>query len=133
MARKPETELVFGDGAYLFRLKLKQIEELQAKCDAGPPEIMRRLMTNTWRIHDVREVIRLGLIGGGATPPRALELVKQYVDDEPIAPNVLIALSVMQARLFPFEDEPLGDASKKKTAEETTAASPSPESSVLRH
>lgn len=130
MARSPETILQFADGEYLFRLNLKQVEELQEKCDAGPSEVLRRLMSDTWRVADVRETIRLGLIGGGLAPAAALTMVRRYVDDCALAPNVIVAIVVMQSRLYPFEDEPLGKAAPAAASAEPTPAetdaSPSP-------
>lgn len=133
MARAPEIALAFGDGAgdqeegqYLFRLNLKQVEELQEKCDAGPPAIMQRLLSNTWRVADIRETLRLGLIGGGLEPAKALKLVQRYVDDEAFAPNALLAISVLQSRLFPFEDDPPGKALAAGTHAQTGASTSPP-------
>lgn len=57
--------LPFADGAYAFALFAGQIRELEEKADAGPMEIYRRLLTGSWRMVDVVETIRLGLVGGG--------------------------------------------------------------------
>lgn len=56
--------LPFADGVYAFRLGFGQVVELQTLTDAGPLEIYRRLLSGEWRFADVRETIRLGLIGG---------------------------------------------------------------------
>lgn len=56
--------LPFADGVYAFRLGFGQVVELQTLTDAGPLEIYRRLLSGEWRFADVREVIRLALIGG---------------------------------------------------------------------
>lgn len=127
MARQPEIFLAFADGKgggedgkYKFRLNLKQIEELQACCDAGPPVILDRLMRNAWNIEDIRDTIRLGLVGGGLDPSKAVDLVRRYVDDCAYGPNVLVATFTLQARLFPFEDEPLKKSPDAETATATT-------------
>lgn len=91
----------FGDGVYAFALFAGQLEELEEKADAGPMEIYRRLLSGNWRTVDVRETIRLSLLGGGEgwvgatlaedgeaeggapvkmTPPLAMRLVSRYVD-----------------------------------------------------
>jgi hypothetical protein len=133
MARAPEVALAFGDGAgdqdegqYLFRLNLKQVEELQEKCDAGPPAIMQRLMSHTWLLADIRETLRLGLIGGGLEPAKALKLVQRYVDEEAYAPNALLAIAVLQSRLFPFEDDPPGKAPAAGTPVQTDGSTSPP-------
>jgi hypothetical protein len=90
MAAQPnisaEVELTWADGTYLFALKLKQIEELQRLCNAGLGEIAQRLLVERrWRVSDIVETIRLGLIGGGMPAVRARELVDTYVDGHPLA------------------------------------------------
>ncbi len=55
--------LAFANGKYPFRLGGGEIRELQRVCDAGPMEIHRRLLSGTWRIDDVTETLRQGLLG----------------------------------------------------------------------
>lgn len=80
MSSDGSVSLAWADGDYRFRLPIGQLRELQDKCGAGPQEIYSRLMDGTWRVDDLRETIRLGLIGGGVDPVRALALVRNYVD-----------------------------------------------------
>lgn len=121
-----------GDGKYPFRLAISQLEELQEKCDAGPQQIMRRLSDGTWRTYDVRETIRIGLIGGGMEPAKALSLTKRYVDERPLAENVVTAQFVIMAAVVGVPDEPLGkaDGAEDQTSETVNeaASSPSPPS-----
>lgn len=139
MSRSGKLELAWGDGAgaggdghYPFRLAISQLEELQEKCDAGPQQIMRRLSDGTWRTYDVRETIRLGLIGGGLEPAKALSLTKRYVDERPLAENVMTAQLVIMAAVVGVPDEPLGktDGAEDQTSEteNQAASSPSPPS-----
>jgi hypothetical protein len=81
-----EIELKWGDGTYLFALKLKQIEELQRLCGAGLGEIAQRMLVERrWYAGDIVETIRLGLVGGGLPAVRARELIETYVDGHPLA------------------------------------------------
>lgn len=57
--------LPFADGVYAFALKWGRLQELQEKTDCGPLELYTRLLSGRWRMQDVRETIRLGLIQGG--------------------------------------------------------------------
>lgn len=57
--------LPFADGAYAFALLAGQLRELEEKADCGPYELYRRLLSGAWRMSDVSETIRLGLICGG--------------------------------------------------------------------
>ena len=73
---KAEVSLTWGDGEYLFALKIAEIEELQKACDAGFGEIAARVFGNLFYIRDVYEIIRLGLIGGGMAPVTAKQKVR---------------------------------------------------------
>lgn len=120
--------LQWADGTYIFRIAIGQLRELQEKCDAGPLEMYRRMIIGNWRLDDVRETIRLGLIGGGGVPPAAaLKLVERYVDARPLLESVEIARVILGVVLLPIEDDPL---KKDEPAGETSSprSSPSPDS-----
>lgn len=114
----------FGDGTYTFRFSLGELEELQEKTDAGPFVLLRRLFDSSWRVADVRETIRLGLVGGGLEPLKALSLVRRYVDDRPAwIDNAAFAQGILVAALAgaPEEDAGKDDAPE---AEEDPPSSP---------
>ncbi len=99
----------FGDGTYTFRLAWGQLSGLQESCDAGPYVIRDRLYTGTWRLNDIRETIRYGLIGGGLTPIAALNLVREYVEGRPPIENLPLALAVLSAGLMGAPEEKVGE------------------------
>jgi hypothetical protein len=108
-----------------FKLGIGQLRELQEKTNSGPPEVFYRLGNHTWRVDDIRETIRLGLIGGGhVTPADALVKVVRYVDNRPLMENAEIALSIIGAALLgdPM-DQP--EAGKEQTEKTNGSASPS--------
>lgn len=124
--------LVWADGEHPFRLKLGQIVELQEKCDAGPHMIYMRVENGMWRVNDLRETIRLGLIGGGMKPDQATKLVRTYVDERPLLESRETALAILGAALVGPEGL---SAKKDQAAGENpepveTAASPSPPSTA---
>ena len=81
MASNGEVELTWGDGQHKFNIaKIKSALELEEKCDAGVAEIFQRIRDSHWQINDVRETLRIGLIGGGATPDKALRLINRYCE-----------------------------------------------------
>lgn len=71
----------FGDGSHQFRLAMGQLEELQEKTGVGPFVLLTRFQSQEWRIQDVSNTIRLGLVGGGMEPIAALNLTRRYVED----------------------------------------------------
>lgn len=114
-------ELDWADGTHVFNVApLGQILELQDKCDAGPAEIADRLRNGKWRANDVRETLRLGLIGGGMDPVNALTLVRRYVDERPWKENVHVALVVMLAALVGVPGDEVGKKPADQTETETT-------------
>lgn len=114
-------EMEWADGTYPFCLPLAQIEELQTLCDAGPAVISGRLESATWRTGDIYHTLRLGLIGGGMEPVRALRLCKLYVLDRPWLENVLPAHAVIRAVLVGKPDETVGKSPADGAASDPAA------------
>lgn len=108
MARSAKITTVWGDGPHDFRLAIGELEELDEKTQSGPLALLTRLNDGTWHICDVRETLRIGLIGGGLPAAKAHALVKRYVDDVPDwLTNATIASAVIMAALSGFDDEPI--------------------------
>jgi len=111
-----QVELEWGDGPHIFNIaKHAQVFELEDKCRCGVAEIYDRIQNGRWKIDDIRETIRLGLIGGGMKPLDALSLVKRYFDDRPWAESINIALVILMAAMVGVP----GDQIKKEEAEQT--------------
>lgn len=124
MSRSAKVTLTWGDGEHIFRLRIGELVELQEKCDAGPAFILERLATARWKVQDIRETIRLGLIGGGLTPTKSLGLVQRYVDARPLQENINHAYVIIAAAVVGHEDEQLGKAEGEP---ETNLSPTSPE------
>lgn len=88
--------------------QVKHVLALEEACGAGVAAIFGRLMDQTWRLNDVRETIRLGLIGGGKSPEKAMALVKLHLDANPLGHGVMIAQAILQSALVGVPDDPLG-------------------------
>lgn len=129
MSRDASGVVTWADGEYPVRLGIAQLRELQEKCDAGPMWIYERLTLNAhngWLNQDIRETVRLGLIGGGMKPADALSLVKRYIDDRPAMESLVVAQAVLSFHLVGAPDEDR-DLSKKEEAVTSTDSLPSPE------
>lgn len=105
MSRRAEIAFDWADGTYVFRLAYGQIAELQEKTGCGPQVLLQRVIDGTWKVEDLRETIRIGLIGGGVDPLKALDLVRRYVEQRPFAESVLPARAIIGAALFGVEGE----------------------------
>lgn len=122
MSRDAKVTLTWADGDYTFRLAWGQLIELQEKCDAGPYVVLQRLSAGQWRVQDIGEVIRLGLIGGGTEPVKALNLVRDYVESRPPLENLQFARGILMTALMGAPDEKPGEA--KGEAESGSTISP---------
>lgn len=90
------------------------IERLERACQAGMGEILGRLQGRLnpftggydplFRHADIRETLRLGLIGAGASDAEATECIVEAVDGRPIAPHLGLAVAIMTAYAFGVED-----------------------------
>ena len=103
----------WGDGEHRFRLRIGELRELEAKREAGAFEIYSRLANGSWRVDDIVEVLRLGLIGGGIAPVMALGLTAKYVQPGAFLDNVVTARVVLMNALFGDPQDMVG----KVTAE----------------
>ncbi|XHE12395.1 gene transfer agent family protein [Agrobacterium deltaense] len=113
----------WADGAHSFRLAWGQLAELQEKCDAGPYVVLQRLHSGAWRIEDISNIIRLGLVGGGMEPAQALKLVRRYVEARPPMENLIPAQVILSAALTGAPEEKVGedDAASQKTNSSTNS------------
>lgn len=108
MSRDGVTELVFAGDLRRFRLGIDELLALQDKLDAGPAEIAGRLRAGTWRVQDVQETFRIGLIGGGTDARKAKELVDKHIAPGKLAARVLEAWAIVANAIYGDEDDPAG-------------------------
>lgn len=131
--------LPFADGEYRFRLAIGELRMLQqsvnvARIEAGekpvgPRRLLEDMGAGSWWIDDARETIRLGLIGGGVEPAKAVRLVRQYADPPRlIRGSLVLARAILIASLIGEPDDPVegNGSTEKATTEATMTASPSP-------
>lgn len=88
----------FGDGEHTFALTDDMVAELERLADLGIGALYLRAANMQFKLGDLIEVIRLGLIGGGTTPERAAQLVDTYARNQPIDDLYPLALDVLDAR-----------------------------------
>lgn len=131
MSGDGKIRLFWGDEEYDFRFGIGQFRELQQKVNArrqeigapliGPMGLLNTLRANDAWPDDVRDVLRIGLVGGGMDPKKAHQKLVAYFDNRPLLENMLPAFSILFAGLVGDPTEAL-DASKKKTAPESTTS-----------
>lgn len=139
MNNQGEITTKWADGTYTFRLTVAGILELEEKCDAPFAVIFDRLSAGKFKLRDVTETIRIGLIGGGMPAAKALPLVERY--GLPLVENAPIARLIVGAVMFGFEASPLGEDQAATTVAgespnvslpQTSMPPPSPLDAVLQ-
>jgi len=87
----------FGGRDCKFELRLGEIRELERICKAGIAAIYLRVSMLQFAIDDIRETIRLGLIGGGLAPAEAQATILFSVDGRPINESTQLAADILKA------------------------------------
>jgi hypothetical protein len=109
-----------------FALFLGQWEELQETLGFGPLEVFTRLSRLEFRANWLREITRLGLIGGGMAPAQAKRLVERYVDTVPFAEAWPLAFQIVARSCYRPNEE--GNGKKKQETEGDQIESSFPQS-----
>ena len=132
--------LSFADGVYDFKLTLHGIKEIQEKCGVGIGKVWSRLAASRlnylgedlgiptaaeFRIEDIVEPIRQGLLGGGrgtadgedvkVNPAVANRLIEAYVINRPMQEGWALAYAIVGGLVEGWE------ADKKKVVEAAIA------------
>lgn len=138
MSVDASVDLVWGDGEHKFRFAIGQFRELQEKVNirriaiganpVGPMMLLNSLRLNDAWPDDVRDVIRLGLIGGGMKPPDAHRQMVNYFDGTPLLTHMKTAHAILLTGMVGALDDPIDI--KKKSKETSTNQSDSPGSTA---
>lgn len=137
MARDASITRHFGDAEYLFRMRLKELFELQDKINRprvallaaagvanpqllGPLSIMRLLASGELWPQEIREIIRIGLVGGGMKPAAADVLLHHHFARYSIIEISELAQAVLDAAIAGDEAALVG---KSEAAEPAAAES----------
>lgn len=125
MSADASVSLFFGDGEQRFRIAIGEFRELQEKVngrriEAGMPAIGPTTLANLLRANDawpddVRDVLRIGLVGGGMKPAEAHRLLVRHFDGKPPIEFYLTAFTVLMAAFVGVAGDEV--QSKKKTME----------------
>ena len=118
------------DGKYDLRLGIAQLEELEEKLGLGSHAILNALAGQDFRVRQITEIIRLGLIGSGEMSPRnAYDYVMSYIiEPKDRAGRTFIMDYHAAARdaLFASLYGPEGDEPPVGKAEAEVESSPTP-------
>jgi len=111
MSRDGSCEVTFNGQPTMFKLAWRELMKIQEACDAGPYVVLDRLVSGRWKLQDISEVIKWGLIGGGMEQGQALKLVQTEVETRPPLENLVIAQKVLGAGVVGSSEEEVGKKS----------------------
>ncbi len=140
MSTDGSTTFVWGGDERTFHLGIGELLALQERRNSGPQEILNRFRHGTWRIEDIQEIIRLGLIGGMTVPgtdtsavgKRARDLVDANVRSGNITDNAAPALKILLAGLQGDPGDPVGKKKRRRKTPGATASPPPPSTDPAR-
>jgi hypothetical protein len=122
--------LVWGDGENKFRFGIGQWRELQEKINArrlaiglqpiGPMTLLTSLRANDAWPDDLRDILRIGLVGGGLPIKEAHNKLVTYFDNTPPYAHNIAAFAVLSAALIGVPDDPVDDVKKKEESGDDT-------------
>ena len=87
-----------GDADRTFRLEGTHILELERLTGQGIGTLCANVFAGRFGLNEVRETIRLGLIGGGCDPKEAVALLETYIDPRPLSEGYALAVAILDAR-----------------------------------
>lgn len=114
-------EIVWPSGEHAFRLGIGELRAIEQKSDAGCAVIMMRLLSTAWKIDDVIQPIRLGLIGAGMAERDAQRTLETAMDTaSPYALAVTAADILRRFIMWETADQPGGDSPGEHPAGEAS-------------
>ena len=105
--RNAEITGFFGDAPHVFRIGIAEAEELQELLDCGLMPTLERV--TDINVRAIRQVLRVGLVGGGMRKERAFFHVEQHLQPAYLIDAANLAGRVVRAALQGAPDEPSGE------------------------
>lgn len=103
----------FGDAEHEFHLPPDLVVELERKLGSGIGAIYRRFLNSEFGFSDLTEVLRLGLVGGGADPKDAAMLVTTYASRMTVMKLYMSALPVLDELMSGITSAPKKKGGRK--------------------
>ena len=96
-------------GEHEFRLGIGELRAIEQRSDAGVAVVMMRLIGQQWKIDDVVNPIRLGLIGAGMPERDAQKALESAMDVASPYALAITAAEVLRRFIMWETDDQTGD------------------------
>lgn len=136
MSADGSVTLFWGDAEYKFRFAIGQFRELQEKINGrraaigapliGPMTLLGQLRDKDAWPDDMRDVLRIGLVGAGMPGADAHRKLVTYFDNRPMLESAITAHAVLLVGLLGDPtDKPADDVKKKRIQTSRSTSEPS--------
>ncbi|MGG7534682.1 gene transfer agent family protein [Rhizobium sp. 12,4] len=103
-------QIVWPGGEHSFRLGIGELRAIEQRSDAGCAVVLMRLLSSQFKIDDVIQPIRLGLIGGGMRDTDAQKVLDSALEiASPYALAVPAADILRRFIMWETDDQPSGE------------------------
>ncbi|MGY5791909.1 gene transfer agent family protein len=100
-------EITWPGGEHSFRLGIGELRAIEQRSDAGCAVVMMRLLSSQFKIDDVIQPIRLGLIGSGMDERAAQKVIESALDvASPYSLAVTAADIMRRFIMWEMDDQP---------------------------
>jgi len=113
--------LVWPGGEHGFLLGIGQLRAIEQRSDAGVAVVMMRLLGQQWKVDDVVNTIRLGLIGGGLPEKDAQQAIDTALETANLYTLAITAAEILRRFIMWESDDRPGETA----AEEEVTSHPS--------
>lgn len=103
-------EITWAGGTHTFDLNSRRgswmlaLRPFPGQFGDTPAACLKRFEDSVYSPNDIENVIRIGLMGGGMSEADADSMIAQYVRNQPLAPNAMLAHALLTA-LFVGNEE----------------------------
>ena len=93
-------DIPFAGEKQSFRLTLEMISELEECTGLGIGALYQRVISSVANASEIVNIIKFGLMGGGADPKRAADMIERFIPITPINNLSDVAFTIMNVAMY---------------------------------
>ena len=124
--RHAET-IVWPGGEHAFRLGIGELRAIEQRSDAGCSVVLMRLLGQQWKVDDVVNPIRLGLIGGGLAEREAQKIIETAMETSSLYGLAIVSADVLRRFIMWETDDEPGEPQAEATTSDLRTQTAKPD------